>query len=110
MLSPSQLETLQSIDTVIRMVGWPAFIGACIWAVRKWDAGQREFQDVHANTKAALETSARVEAVVEKLTNNHMAHLQDGIIQLAASNEEAVTILRKIDTGIQILNDRDRRA
>jgi hypothetical protein len=106
MVSP-QLET---IDTVVRIIGWPALLSGLVWVIRKWDAGQREFKDLHANTKLAADTVAQVKMEVDLIKSNHLAHLQDGITRLAGSNDRAVEILQKIDTGIQILADRDRRA
>lgn len=103
MVVPPQLEL---IDTIIRMVGWPAFLGAAVWAIRKWDAGQREFRDLHANTKQAADTVLLVKQEVDIIKTNHLAHLQTGIDAVAKSNDQAVEILRKIDTGITVLADR----
>lgn len=109
MMAPSQYETLQWVDTIIRVIGWPSFLGAAVWAVRKWDAGQRDFQELHANTKLAAETVALVKTEVDTIKNNHLVHLQSGIETVAASNEKAVEILQDIKNGIGILVDRTPR-
>lgn len=101
---------LELIDQLIRIVGWPTLAGGFIWAVRKWDAGQRDFQDLHESTKVAVATMAVVKSEVDTIKNNHLAHLQDGIGKLAASNDKAVEVLQQIDTGIKVLIDRTPRA
>lgn len=109
MISPQQIETIQWIDTFIRIIGWPTALGVVVWVVRKWDAGQREFKDLHANTKMAAETVNLVKAEVDSIKNNHLAHLQLGIEKLADSNDKAVEVLQDIKTGIEVLVDRTPR-
>lgn len=100
---------LELIDQLIRMFGWPALLGTLVWVVRKWDTGQRELKELGANTKLAVETVNVVKSEVETIKNNHLAHLQDGITQVAVSNDKAVAVLQNIDAGIKILIDRTPR-
>jgi hypothetical protein len=90
---------IEVLDQWIRILGWPTLLGTLAWVIRKWDAGQRQFQEMDANTKS-------VKATVEVIQNNHLAHLQDGITRVAASNDDAVKVLQQIDTNIKILVDR----
>lgn len=100
---------LELIDQLIRIFGWPTLLGVLVWVVRKWDTGQRELKELGENTKLAVETVTIVKGEVETIKNNHLAHLQDGITQVAASNDKAVVVLQNIDAGIKILIDRTPR-
>lgn len=100
---------LELIDQLIRIFGWPTLLGVLVWVVRKWDTGQRELKELGENTKLAVETVTIVKSEVETIKNNHLAHLQDGITQVAASNDKAVIVLQNIDAGIKILIDRTPR-
>jgi hypothetical protein len=109
MISPQQIETVQWVDTAIRIIGWPTVLGIVVWVVRKWDAGQRELKELHVNGRVAVETMNLVKAEVDTIKNNHLAHLQTGIEQLAGSNDKAVEVLQDIKAGIGILVDRTPR-
>jgi len=100
---------LDLLDEIIRVVGWPTLFGALVWIVRKWDKGQREFREMSENTKIAVAGVKQVQEQVDTITVNHLAHLQTGISQVAASNDKAVEILESIDKGVAVLVDRDRR-
>jgi len=100
---------LEIADQVIRMLGWPTLLGVLVWVVRKWDAGQRDLKAMGDNTKLAVVTVTSVQAEVEQIKTNHLAHLQEGITLVAASNDKAVTLLQNIDASIKILIDRTPR-
>ena len=93
---------LDLIDQLIRMFGWPALLGGFVWAIRKWDKASETVIAVQADTKI-------VKSEIEEMKNNHLAHLQVGITQVAASNDKAVDILHAINSGIQVLIDRSTR-
>ena len=100
---------LDLVDELIRIFGWPALLGALVWAVRKWDAGQHDLKSMALNTTKAVSGVEDVKAQVTVLQTNHMAHLQEGIEQVAKSNDQAVSILQNIDKGIAVLVDREPR-
>lgn len=102
-------QLLDLIDQLIRIFGWTGLIGILVWVIRKWDAGQRDLKTFGDNTKAALETVIVVKAEVEKIKDNHLAHLQEGITKVASSNDKAVELLQDIRTGIGVLVDRTPR-
>jgi hypothetical protein len=109
MLLDSPHPQLDLIDELIRIVGWPTLIGAFLWASRQWYSGQQEVKEMAENTKRAVSGVAEVKNQVDLITNNHLSHLQDGILRLADSNDKAVVVLQDIKTGIAILADRDKR-
>lgn len=101
---------LDTVDQIIRILGWPTLLCVLVWLIRTWDKGQRQVAEIDANTKTTIAAVSVVKDVVDKMTSNHLAHLQLGIEQVAKSNDQAVEILRKIDTGISVLTDRFPRA
>jgi predicted chitinase len=94
---------LDLLDEIVRTLGWPALLGALVWAIRKYDAGSRQLSEISADAKAAHEGVAEMKA-------NHLVHLQEGMVRLADSNDTAVEVLREINSGIDILKDRFPRA
>src|SRR3981189_848994 len=94
---------LELVDTIIRIIGWPTMIGMIIWVVRKWDNGQREIKELGDNTRLAVQSIAIVKTEVDTIKTNHLAHLQEGITLVAASNERAVDLLQDIKGGINVL-------
>jgi hypothetical protein len=101
---------LDLFDQIIRIVGWPALLGVLAWAIRTYDKGQRQFQEMDKNTQTAVTTVTQVKELVTVMQTNHLFHLQEGITQVAKSNDEAVAVLHDIKTGIGILCDRVPRA
>ena len=101
---------LDLFDQIIRIVGWPALLGVLTWAIRTYDKGRAQFSQMDKNTQTAVDTVTEVKNLVTVLQNNHIAHLQSGIEQVAKSNDKAVEVLGRIDTNIQILADRMPRA
>ena len=101
---------LEFVDQLIRMLGWPTLLGMVIWVIRKWDAAQRDAQEIGTNTKLAVQKVSFVETELAAIKTNHLAHLQEGITRLAGSNDEAVVVLHDIKAGIGILVDRTPRA
>lgn len=101
---------LDMIDQIVRIFGWPTLLCTLVWLIRTWDKGQRQVAEIDANTKTTIAAVSVVKDAVDKMTNNHLAHLQAGIEQVAKSNDEAVEILHKINTGISVLTDRFPRA
>ena len=90
---------LDLFDELVRVAGWPALIGALVWAIRKYDAGSRQLGEISADAKAAHDG-------VLEMKSNHLVHLQEGMVRLADSNDTAVEVLREINSGIDILKDR----
>lgn len=101
---------LEFVDQIIRMISWPTLLAVLVWVIRKWDAGQRDFKELRDNTTLAVVKVSTVESEVLAIKNNHLAHLQEGITQVAKSNDQAVAVLQNIDTNIKILSDRFPRA
>ena len=101
---------LDFADELIRVFGYPAIIGAIVWASRKWDKWQQEFKIIRESTETAVAKISVVESEVNTIKTNHLAHLQDGIIRLAESNDKAVVYLQTISTGIAVLADREKRS
>ena len=99
---------LDLVDQIIRILGWPTLLGGLGWAIRKWDDGQRDFKVMGENTRIAVAKIATVETEVLAIKNNHLAHLQEGIVALSAS--KAVEILQTISKDIAVLVDRTPRA
>ena len=97
---------LDLFDEIVRILGWPTLLGILVWAIRTWDKGQRQFTEISENTKTAVAGVTAVSAKVDVMQNNHLVHLQDGIIRLANSNDAAVEVLGEIKTGIAVLTDR----
>jgi hypothetical protein len=100
---------VEAVDVAVRIVGWPSLIGGVIWIIRKWDSTKIAVQEIHENTKLAVEKVSEVKSDVDMIKINHLVHLQGGIDQLASSNEKVVTVLQNIDTNIKILADRTPR-
>ena len=101
---------LDVVDEIVRVVSWPTLIAGLGWVLKKWESGQREFREMAENTKLAVAKVSIVDAKVDEIQNNHLAHLQTGIEAIAESNDKAVTVLNSIDKGIAILTDRADRA
>jgi hypothetical protein len=101
---------LDSIDQMLRILGWPTLLSILVWGIRTYDKGQVEFKALQHNTLTAVNEVGEVKTMVSVMQNNHLAHLQAGIEEVAKSNDAAVVVLGRIDTNIQILADRDRRA
>ena len=101
---------LDYVDQLLRLFSWPTLLGVLVWAIRTYDKGQRQFQEIDKNTQTAVASVEQVKTMVTVMQTNHLAHLQTGIEQVAKSNDEAVTVLGRIDTNIQILADRMPRA
>lgn len=101
---------LDLADEILRILGWPTLLGVLVWAIRTWDQGQQQFKEIDTNTKTAVQSVTQVKEQVERIETNHLKHLQEGIIQVAMSNDKAVTVLQDINTGIKILVDRQPRA
>lgn len=101
---------LDLFDEIVRILGWPTLLGVLVWAIRTWDKGQRQFQEISENTKTAVVGVEQVKMQVTTMQTNHLAHLQDGITRLANSNDAAVEVLGEIKTGIAVLTDRFPRA
>ena len=101
--------SLDSIDQLVRVLGWPTFLGIVAWAVRKWDKGQATLKDIHAQGKLAAENSEAALTEIGVLKTNHFPHLQEGIESVAASNTEAVKVLQSMDKNIAVLVDRTPR-
>jgi len=97
---------LDLVEEVIRMIGWPSLAAAFVWTIRKYDAGQRKFEEIGKNTEIAVKGVAEVKTAVDTIQNNHLHHLQEGITRLAESNDAAVAVLQSIDKGITVLQDR----
>lgn len=97
---------LDLFDEVVRILGWPTLLCILVWAIRTWDKGQRQFKEIDGNTKTTIASVAQVKDLVTVMQTNHLAHLQTGIEAVAKSNDKAVEILQKIDTGITVLADR----
>ena len=100
---------LEFLDEIVRLLGWPALLAGLVWVIRKWDKGQREFKDIAENTKIAVQGVSEVKSQVAVIQNNHLAHLQAGITQVAASNDKAVDLLQNISSDIRVLVDRTPR-
>ena len=94
---------LDTLDKVVRVVSLPAIFGGIIWLVRTFDASQRQWKDIDTNSKAAAETVAIVQANVETLKNNHMAHME---VELRGHT----VLLTNMDKNIAIMADRGNRA
>jgi hypothetical protein len=88
---------LDTADRLIRMVGYPTIVSVIVWAVRKWDAGRSEFLKV-------AEGVEQVKSDLVTMKTNHLAHLQDGINEVAKSNNEAVAVLKEIRSDIKESN------
>jgi hypothetical protein len=101
---------LDTIDQLIRVIGWPSLLGVLVWAIRTYDKGRAQFVQMDKNTQTAVDTVTEVKNLVTVMQTNHLAHLQTGIEQVAKSNDKAVEVLGRIDTNIQILADRMPRA
>jgi hypothetical protein len=101
---------LDLVDQILRIIGWPALLSMLVWAIRTYDKGQAQFKDMDKNTQTAVATVEQVKTMVSVMQTNHLAHLQTGIEQVAKSNDQAVAVLSRIDTNIQILADRMPRA
>lgn len=100
---------LEFVKGIVSVLGWPALLGILVWLIRTWDKGQQQIHAIDAKTTITVQSVADVKAQVDVMKDNHLAHLQEGIAQVAASNDKAVEVLHKIDAGIQILVDRHTR-
>jgi hypothetical protein len=93
---------LDVFEKLVRIIGWPALVGAVIWLVRTFDASNRKLTDIDKNSKSAFDTVVTVQAQVTTLETNHMKHMQDEL-------EKQTEILGNVDRGIGILVDRTPR-
>ena len=100
---------LDLMDEIVRILGWPAVVTTLVWVVRKWDAGQQAVKDLTDNTALAVQKVSKVDEELTLIKSNHLQHLQSGIDQLAVSNDKAVAVLEKINSGIGLLVDRTSR-
>lgn len=100
---------LDFADEVVRILGWPTLIAVVAWVVRKWDKNQRDLKSIVQNSQTAVAAVAVVDQKLDKIKDNHLAHLQAGIEQVAQTNEQAVVVLTNIDKGIAVLVDRSSR-
>jgi hypothetical protein len=96
-------DTIDLIDKLVRIIGWPTLLGALVWIVRKWDKGQADFTEVCANTRTAVSGVAEVKAQVDKIQTNHFAHLQDSMQTLVQQSSKQVEILTSVDKNIAVL-------
>lgn len=97
------------VEQIVHIFGIPSIIAALVWLVRTYDKGVREVKEVREDAAETKRIVMETHGGVQEIKTNHLAHLQDGISQLAASNDKAVDILQNIDKGITVLVDRDRR-
>jgi len=62
---------LDLLDEIVRVFGWPALLGAFVWAVRKYDAGQHDFKEMKEDTtetrRMVMETHGGVHAMAEEV-------------------------------------------
>lgn len=97
---------LEVIDYAVRILGWPTLLGTIVWVIRKYDAGQAEFKKLSETTNQAAQGVAVVQQQVTTIQTNHLAHLQEGIAEVAKTNAAAVEVLHEINNGIKIVLDR----
>lgn len=97
-------------DSIVRIFGIPGILAGLVWLVRTYDKGARELRDVHADVAETRRMALETHGGIAEIKNNHLAHLQTGIESVAKSNDEAVTVLHDIKTGISVLTDRFPRA
>jgi hypothetical protein len=94
---------LDIVEKLVRIFGWPALIGVVAWLVRTFDASNRKLTDIDKHSKAAFDTVVVVQAQVDMMQSNHMAHMQDEL-------KGQTTILSNMDKNIALLVDRTPRA
>lgn len=100
---------LDFADEIVRILGWPTLLCVVAWVVRKWDKNQHDIKSIVQNSQTAVAAVAVVDQKLDKIKDNHLAHLQAGIEQVAETNAQAVTVLTNIDKGIAVLVDRNSR-
>lgn len=101
---------LDTLDQIVRIFGWPCLLSVIIWAGKIIQKGQHDFKEMGANAKLAVTVGEEVKTQVGLLQTNHIAHLQQGIDKVAASNDKAVEVLQEISKGLSIVLDRVPRA
>jgi hypothetical protein len=94
---------LDLAEKLVRIFGWPSLVGVVIWLVRTFDASNRKLTDIDKHSKAAFDTVVVVQAQVDTMQSNHMAHMQDEL-------KGQTVILASMDKNIGILVDRTPRA
>jgi hypothetical protein len=62
---------LDFADQLIRLFGWPALLGAFVWAIRKWDKSSAQFKAMQADgietRRMALEIHGKVNNTEEEI-------------------------------------------
>lgn len=101
--------TLEAVDSIVRIFGIPAIVGALVWVVRVYDRGTETVKEIHADTKANLATTTAVQTAVDLLATNHMKHMGDDIKSLSVQGDKQIEALQSIDSGIKLLVDRGTR-
>jgi hypothetical protein len=94
---------VQILDAAIRIFSFPTLVGVLVWVVRTYDRGQAQLKEIDTNAKT-------INAKVDVIQTNHLAHLQTGIAKVAESNDKAVELLTQIDKSMTVLIDRFPRA
>ncbi len=102
------VNSLDVVEKLVHIFGIPAIVGAIVWMMRKYDAGEKGWQEIRDNTKLSVATAAEVKLAVDTMQTNHLAHISEDIKSLHSSETKTIEVLTSIDKGIAVLVDRAR--
>jgi hypothetical protein len=101
---------VEAVHSVVEILGWPTLLATIVWVVRKWDKLTGELRSIDKRTQDNLVTTTVVKAAVETIRDNHLAHVEQGVKDLASSHDKTIEVLGSIDKNIALLVDRFPRA
>ena len=92
---------LELTDQIIRMFGWPALLGAFVWAIRKWDKASETVVAVQADTVETRRMVLETLGGVNNIQTNHLVHLSDEVKKqtplLTSMDKSLAVIATKLD-------------
>lgn len=105
---------LEWAERWLQAVSWPALVilvGSLAWGLRGWALSVKS--NMQSNATKLEEThniAAATNAAVAIIQNNHLTHIEAGLVEQRAAAAEHLRVLTSIDKNIGILVDRNPRA
>jgi hypothetical protein len=109
--------TIDTLDKLIRMLGWPLLIGIIVRLVRSYDKGTQQLKDIGDKAAISALNTATALVQIDQIKDNHLSHLAQDLVDQKNKQEKTIEvidnqtkILMSIDKGIAILADRSGRS
>jgi len=93
---------LDLLDEIVRILGWPALLGAFVWVIRKWDRSTAQFNTLSENTAETKRMAMETLGGIATIRDNHLAHLAEEI-------KGQTPILTNMDKTLAIISDKLNR-